>query len=379
MPTASSRATNVVPSGIREIVHLVIERGDDILRLEIGEPDFSTPWHIVEAAHKAASTGSGYTASGGSAELRSAIRTKLRANSELDVAEDQIVVTSGGMQGCSLAFAALVTPGSEVLVPDPGYPNYGMLASLFGADAVPYPQRPDNDFVPNPEDIESLVTDRTAAICLNSPSNPTGAVFPPHVVRRIVEIAAEHDITVISDEVYDELVYEGSPANAYQYDEEHVVGVYSLSKTYAMTGWRIGYVVAPRWLAPILWVLQEPLITCVSSVVQAAAVAAVTGPQDCVAEMRAAYRSRRDLVVDFLADAGHPVRRPGGAFYVMLPLVPDTDSRLTALKLIDHGVAVAPGSAFGNRARDHLRVSLATGEETLRAGLSRIIERAPLA
>ena len=197
---------------------------------------------------------------------------------------------------------------------------------------------------------------------LNSPANPTGAVVPATTVAAIVELAAAHGIWVLSDEVYDELVFEGEMANAAQYDREHVIGVYSFSKTYSMTGWRVGYTASPQPLARLLGTLQEPTLSCISAVSQHAALAALEGPQQGVADKREIYRGRRDLVSGLLADGGFDAVRPAGAFYQMVPLAPGTDSRLAALDLVEHGVATAPGTAFGDVATDQLRVSLAASE-----------------
>jgi aspartate/methionine/tyrosine aminotransferase len=178
---------------------------------------------------------------------------------------------------------------------------------------------------------------------------------------------------LVSDEVYDELVFDGFAANAAKFGAEQVIGIYSFSKTYAMTGWRVGYVACDRELAAVLAKVQVPLVSCVSSVGQAAALAALEGPQDCVREMRDAYESRRDLVVGMLARAGIDVHVPAGAFYLMFPLARGADSRRAALDLVEHGVAVAPGSAFGQVAADCLRLSLAANEATLRTGIDRIL------
>jgi aspartate/methionine/tyrosine aminotransferase len=360
-------------SGIREIVNLVIERGGDVLRLEIGEPDFATPAHVVEAGHRAALAGARYTQSAGTLELREAIGAKLRRVNGVDCPPDRVIVCQGAVQGCSAVLSALLEPGDEVLIADPAWPNYEMLTLLHGAVPVRYPVRPDRGFLPDVQDLESLVSPRSRVLVVNTPSNPAGSVFSSELVADLVELAARHDLVVLADEVYDELIFEGAPANAARLDPERVVGLYSFSKTYAMTGWRVGYVAAPAWLAPTLWKLQEPLVSCVSAVSQAGAVAALEGPQDCVAEMRDAYRRRRDLVVGLLAEAGIQVPVPHGAFYLMLPFAPGVDGRRAALDLVEHGVSVAPGSAFGDAARDHARLSLASSETTLAAGVERIV------
>jgi aspartate/methionine/tyrosine aminotransferase len=369
----SPLAEQVPPSGIREIVNLVINRPPgEVLRLEVGEPDFRTPAHIVAAAAEAAAQGVGYTQSSGILPLREAISDRIMRVGGLRYDATEIVVTQGGVQGVSAVFASVLSPGDEVLIPDPAWPNYEMLALLRGAVPVHYPLPPDRGFVPDPAEVESLITPRTRVIVFNSPANPTGAVIGADVVEALVRIAERHRVWLVSDEVYDELIFEGEPANAAQYGRDAVVAIYSFSKNYAMTGWRVGYVAAPPALAKLLMTIQEPLISCISGVSQLGALAALTGPQDCVAEMRAAYETRRDLMVELLTQAGFEVVRPRGAFYQMLPFAPGVDSRAAALDLVEHGVAVAPGTAFGSVAADHARLSLASSEDTIRGAVERI-------
>ena len=366
-------AREVQHSGIREIVNLVIGRPDaDVVRLEIGEPGFSTPEHIVAAGCEAAANAR-YAPSAGHAWLREALSQRLARVHGLDVDPQDVVVGQGAVQACAVTFAALLEPGTEVLVPDPAWPNYEMLVRMYGATPVRYPLRADAGFVPDPDEVAGLVTDRTAVIVLNSPGNPTGAVIPRDVVRGLVDLAVQRDLVLLSDEVYDELIFEGEPANALAFDREHVVGIYSFSKTYAMTGWRVGYAVAPRWLSPTIAKLQEPMLSSIADASAAGAMAALEGPQDEVGARRDAYRVRRDLVVDLLQDAGMSVTSPRGAFYLMLPLSPEVDGRRAALHLVDHGVSTAPGTSFGDVAADHLRLSLASEEPDLREGVKRIL------
>lgn len=371
-----SLARKVPPSGIREIVNIVINRpAGSVARVEVGEPNFPTPAHIVEAAASAARAWSGYTQSSGTAALREEIAAALTRRARLDYQPTEICVSQGGVQGMSALCAALLDPGDEVLVPDPGWPNYEMLALLRGAVPVRYVLSPTDRFVADPAEIERRCTPRTRMIVINSPGNPTGASFPPDVVEAVVEIARRRGIWLVSDEVYDELVFEGEPANAAQYDPDHetVIGLYSFSKTYAMTGWRVGYVATTAAVTTLLQTVQEPLLSCISSVSQDAALAALRGPQQCVAEMRDAYRGRRDLLVGALRDRGFDVLTPKGAFYLMLGLAPGVDSRAAALDMVaNESVAVAPGSAFGDVARDHVRISLASSETTLRDAVERI-------
>ena len=364
-------ARQVPASGIREIFNLVAGR-DDVLHLEVGEPDFPTPTHVVEAGIEAARRGVGYTQTAGLLELREGLTEKLKRVNGLDYGPGQVLVTQGGAEAVAVLFAATLSPGDEVLLPDPAWPNLNMLAVLNDARPVFYEGDPADGFRPRVVDIERKLTPRTKLIVLNSPANPTGAVIPERDVERIVSLAAANGTLVISDEVYEELVFDGRAVSAATLNPDWVVGVYSFSKTYAMTGWRIGYMAAPQEIADTIERIQEPYISCVSGITQAGALAALRGAQDCVAEMRDAYRARRDLVVELLADEGIDVEPPGGAFYLMLPLAPGADSRLAAISLVERGVAVAPGSAFGRVARSHLRLSLARSEETLREALSRI-------
>jgi aspartate aminotransferase len=372
-------ASRVPPSGIREIVNLVIARPDSgIVRLEIGEPDLPIEPHVVGAAQDAAARGIGYTQSFGIGPLREAITARLARLAGLTYTPDEIVVTQGGGQAVSLVFSALLDAGDEVLVPDPAWPNYVMSALLRGAVAVPYQLRPANGFLPDLDELGSRITDRTRLIVLNSPANPTGAVVPAATVAAIVELAAANGIWVLSDEVYDELVFEGEMANAAQYDREHVVGVYSFSKTYSMTGWRVGYAVVPEPLALELAKLQEPIIACVNTPAQMAALAAVTGPQDLVHEMTAEYRARRDQVLDLLAPTDLRAFKPSGAFYLWVDVTAcRSSSREFATALIrEYGVSVVPGTAFGRFGEGAVRLSLATSSELLLEGVQRMSEAA---
>jgi aspartate/methionine/tyrosine aminotransferase len=270
---------------------------------------------------------------------------------------------------------ALVEPGEEVLLPDPGWPNYEMMVMSIGAIPVRYRLSEEHDFAPDLSELESQIGPRTKAIVVNSPSNPTGAVFGRAVVRALVDLANVHDLYILSDEVYDELVYEGEHYSPARWDTDgRVISVYSFSKTYAMTGWRVGYTAVPSSIVGALTRIQESMITCVSSVTQAAALAAFTGPQECVAEMCAAYQKRRDLLMGLLDAAGIGFVRPLGAFYLMMSLRGDANSRLAALDLVDKGVAVAPGTAFGEMASSALRISLAASEATISAAAEKLID-----
>lgn len=373
MTRLSSYAAAVPPSGIREIAHLVAGRSD-VLHLEYGEPDFNAAPHVIAAAAAAAEAGARYTPTPGPSVLREALVEKLATVQRLDYRPEQVVVTAGGAQALASVFTALVVPGDEVMLPDPGFPNFAMLATLHGATVVPYRLDPSVGFHPDPAEVRALLTPRTKLLVVNSPSNPTGAVVAADDLADIVDAAAANGTWVLSDEVYDELVFDGAPVPAARYAPDAVVGVYSFSKSHAMTGWRIGYLAANSELASTIARIQEPLISCTSALAQAGALAALHGPAATLEQMRVAYRRRRDLVVSALAAAGVDVAVPEGAFYCMYPLAPGVDSRLAALALVDEGVACAPGSAFGQVARSHLRLSLAAADEVLTEAVRRLID-----
>lgn len=373
MPRTAIPASHLPHSGIREIVDLALGSSSPIIRLEIGEPDFPTPAHVIDAAFEAARTKSSYVQTAGIPALRKAITDRLAADYDVRAPIERVLISHGAVQAVDAVMAAVVAAGDEVLIPDPAWPNYEMQATLLGATPVHYGLRPEDAFQPDIAEIRALVTPRTRVIVINSPSNPTGAVMPAETVAAIVEFAVSRDILVISDEVYDEMVFDGGHTTAAALAPQNVVSVFSFSKTYAMTGWRVGYALVPSWLADTVVRILELQSSCVSSVTQAAALAAITGPQQIVAEMRDAYRRRRDLAVGILAGAGIEIVCPQGAFYLMLPLPADIAARDAALELVTQGVSFAPGTAFGRQTPHHLRVSLAAADETVREGLARFL------
>ncbi|MDN3495414.1 aminotransferase class I/II-fold pyridoxal phosphate-dependent enzyme [Planococcus sp. APC 4015] len=373
MPHATLAASRLPHSGIREIVDLALSATRPVIRLEIGEPDFVTPRHITEAAFEAARVRVSYVQTAGVPALREAVGERIQRTYGVAAPLEQVLITHGAVQAVDALLSAVVGPGDEVLIPDPAWPNYEMQTTLIGATPVPYALRQADEFQPDLAEMRRLITPRTRVIVLNTPNNPTGTVLRPEVLAGVVALAVEHDLLVISDEVYDEIVFEGTHLNAAALAPDHVASVFSFSKTYAMTGWRVGYALVPAWLADTVTRILELETSCVSSVTQAAALAAVTGPQDAVAHMREAYRARRDAAVGVLESAGIDLVRPHGAFYLMLPLPDGTDSRLAALDLVSAGVSFAPGSAFGRSTPNHLRVSLAASEASITDGLSRFL------
>ena len=366
---------NMPRSGIREIMDLARQM-PDVVHLEVGEPGFPTPQHIVQAAERAMEQGfTKYTPNAGLLSLREQIVSKLRTVNDLDVDIDNVVVTTGAVGGLATAVMAVAEPGEEVLLPDPGWPNFGMMVTCSHAVPRLYPLSAIDGFWPSIEDLEDLVRPTTKAMIINSPCNPTGAVFPPELIRSLVDFAARHDLYLIADEVYEQLVFEAEHISPARFDPDgRVVGVHSFSKTYAMTGWRVGYAVASQGVAALIAKLQEPFFSCASSVSQKAAEAALAGPQECVAEMRNEYQKNRDLASALLADAGLDFVRPLGTFYMMVDISPfGMDSYTFARRLLQEvGVAVAPGRTFGPSIDGYVRVSLAPTAEEIRQGLDRL-------
>ncbi len=372
-----ARSVAAMPrSGIREVLDLAVSR-PGVIRLEIGEPDFPTPAHIVEAAARAAEAGfTKYTVNRGLHSLREAIRAKLAARNGIDAAVEQIVVTTGGGTALMETLLALVEPGEAILIPDPAWPNYAMMAATLHATALRYPLERSADFEPDLDALDALAADpRAKALVVNSPANPTGSVWRPRTVEGVLEIAARHDLYLVSDEVYEEIVFEGEHVSPAALDEDgRVVTVFSASKTYAMTGWRVGYLVAPPPLADLIAKVQEPVVSCATAVAQKALEAALLGPQDCVREMRDAYRRRRDATVRALRAEGLFVTEPRGAFYLFAEAAAAGDETLALARqlVLEHGVAVAPGETFGPRASGLVRLSLAASEDALAEGVGRL-------
>jgi aspartate/methionine/tyrosine aminotransferase len=373
-PLAKATA-DISHSGIRELVDAAVDVPDAI-RLEVGQPDFATPEHIVEAAKRALDEGwTSYTQTQGLRSLRELIAAKIARVNGYQVEPDQLACGTGGVSAIAAAFGAVLEPGDEVLVPDPAWPNYGLMAAWTHSRVVRYPCPPELDFVPDVQRLEGLITPRTKLLVVNSPNNPTGSVYPLETVRALADLAERHNIWLLSDECYDEVVHEGeSVSPAALVGDSRVISAYSFSKTYAMTGWRLGYVTGPDRLVDSVIKVLESQCSCPPSVSQKAAEAALAGPQDCVEQMCAAYRRRRDQVVAQLRAAGLLVSVPRGAFYIIADVSPSRLSdRDFALRLLrDCSVAVAPGGAFGELTTNAVRISLASSEEDLAEGVGRL-------
>lgn len=363
-------------SGIREILNLALQKPGTI-RLETGEPDFPPPPHILDAYVEASRSGKNrYTATEGIPALRQALSHKLEVVNGIQRSPDEILVTPGGIPALFLAFMGTAGSGAEILVPDPGWPDYlGGMVSL-GIAPVPYPLSTP-DYLPDLDTLTRLLTPRTRGVVLNSPGNPTGRIVPEPLVRQLCQWAEVHDLWIISDEVYDQMVFTGSPTSAARFAPERTLSAYSFSKTYAMTGWRLGYLAGPRTAVASLTRVAMGAWSSVSEPLQYAGLAALQGPQDVVDTMRQAYLRRRNLSVDLLSSMGVTSSDPDGAFYLLADVRPaHSSSREFALNLLrEDGVAVAPGSAFGQQAEGWVRISLASSDAHLAEGLTRLGKR----
>ncbi len=355
-------------------------QGRDIIHLEIGEPDFDTPPNVREAAKRALDAGlTHYGPPLGLPQLREAIAADATARKGFPVDPANVVVTPGAKPIMSFTLLALGEPGVEVLVPDPGFPIYESMATFAGATAVPVPLRQEHDFRIDMDELRALVTDRTRLLIINSPHNPCGSVLTPDDLRAIADLAIERDLVVLSDEIYSRIVYDGEWRSiaALPGMAERTVVLDGFSKTWAMTGWRLGYAIVPPPFVPVFSRLMINTVSCTATFAQMAAVEALTGSQDAVDAMVEEFRARRTLVVDGLnALPGVTCRMPQGAFYAF-PDVSGTGfdgPALTERLLVDAGVSVLSGTAFGRVGRDHLRVSYANSRANITRALQRMAE-----
>jgi aspartate/methionine/tyrosine aminotransferase len=377
MPELATGMAGAPPSGIRELANAATGL-DGAIRLDLGQPDFPTPEHIVAAAKRALDEGwTGYTQTQGLRSLRELLAEKVARRNGYRVSADDVTTAPGGVGVIAGAFAAVLQAGDEVLLPDPAWPNYELMAAWTQSRVVRYPCPPELGFQPDLDRLRGLFTPRTRLLVVNSPNNPTGALYPEPVLRELVELASRNDVWLLSDECYDEVVHEGgvvSPASLTA--DPRVISAYSFSKTYAMTGWRLGYLTGPRGLVATVTKVLESQSSCAPSIAQKAAEAALAGPQDCVRVMNAAYRRRRDAVVEMLRAAEMLISVPRGAFYVMADVSPSgLPARDFAFRLLrERGVSVAPGSAFGDVAGGAVRISLASSDEDLAEGVGRLCD-----
>jgi len=380
----SQRLEGIPFAGIRRIFEKagrLEERGKQVVHFEIGRPDFDTPEHIKAAAKEALDRGQvHYTPNAGLPRLREALAAHIRDHKGLSYDPDkELMATAGGQEAMALTLLAFLEPGDEVLIPDPGYTQFGSSVRLAGGVPVPVPLLADQNQFPDLEAAGRLVSERTRAMVVNSPHNPTGAVMGREQMETLCEFLREHDLALFSDEAYDRMVYGRqpflSPAALDGMKSRSVIWG-SLSKSYAMTGWRIGYLAGPEALVGAAVKVQQNLMLSLCSFAQAGAVAALTGPQDCVTDMVRAFEARARAIlegVNRIPGLSCPTA-PEGAFYAFVKhLTPGLDSWTFADRLLEEEqVALVPGPVFGNAGNGFVRISYATDMEQCREGIHRI-------
>jgi len=374
----ADRVERVEPSATLAISNKASEleaEGVDVVDLSVGEPDFDTPENIVQAGQDAMDAGhTGYTTSNGIPELRDAIAEYLQEDCGLHYERENVIVTPGGKQALFETFQSLIDDQDEVVLLDPAWVSYEAMVKLSDG-SVSRVDTAQHDFQLEPalDDLEATVSDETELLVVNSPGNPHGAVYSDAALEGVRDLAVEHDITVISDEIYREITYGEEPTSLGTLDgmAERTVTINGFSKAYSMTGWRLGYVAAPESLIDQAGKLHSHSVSCAVNFVQHAGVEAIRNTDTAVAQMAEAFEERRDMLVDLLADHGVDVAVPYGAFYMMLP-VDDDDTAWAEGAIEDAHVATVPGSAFGTPG--YVRISYANSKERLREAVDRLVE-----
>lgn len=377
----AKRVTSIESSPTIRLSNLVTEmkaRGEKVLSLSVGEPDFPTPAHIVDAAKKALDDGfTKYTSSLGIKELREAIAEKSAKENHIPAKTENVLVAPT-KHTIYMACMALLETGDEAIIPDPGWVSYGPMVALAGAKPVPVRAADEDGFVPSVDAVAELITPRTRLLMLNSPSNPAGSVYPRETMKGIADLAKDHDLVVVSDEIYEKILYEGEHVSPASLDGmfDRTVTANGFSKTYSMTGWRLGWLVAPKPIFQEISKVQEHSITCATSFAQKAGVVALRGPTEPLQKMVAEFRARRDLILAELSKIDRvSCFKPAGAFYVFPKFdVPLDDATLGETLLQEAKVAITPGSAFGEAGAGHERLSYAASRETITESVRRIGE-----
>lgn len=375
----ANRMGNVPGSGTLKILSLanqLEEEGKDIVHLEVGQPDFDTPEHIKKEAKDALGRGeTGYVSSSGIPELREAISDDLKGK-DIDREPEEIIVTPGAKFSLFSSMTVTLDPGDEIIIPTPCWTYEGM-TRIINAEPVFVEAPEEEKFQLDPEDVKEKISSRTGMILLNYPNNPTGAILDERVLRSLADLAQDNDFWILSDEIYDRLTYDrDSPslASLSQY-RERTIYINGFSKTYAMTGWRLGYTAGPKEVIDEMIKIQQNSTTCAGAFIQSAGVAALNGPQDCVVEMVSEYQERRDIIVEGLNSMkGIRCVKPEGAFYVF-PNIEELgmeSMEFCKYLLKNAGIAVTPGTAFGPAGEGHIRISFANSVERIKEALERL-------
>jgi aspartate aminotransferase len=385
MKPGSERLHNVEESAtvaLSDKARLMAAQGIDVISLAGGEPDFDTPAHITEAGFKAVQEGAThYVSSRGIPALLDAIAAKYQAEQNLEYnPKTDILVSPGGKMSLYAAIMGTVDRGDEVLIPEPAWVSYVPMVQLADGVPVGVPLDGKDNFRITRDALEDKITDRSRAILINSPSNPTGRVLTREELETVAEVALENELLVISDEIYEKLLFDGHEhisIASFPLMQERTIIVNGLSKSHAMTGWRLGIAVAPRNIMSAMLKVQQHTVTCAAAFTQYAAVAALTGPQDCVSEMLDAYRVRRTLIVDGLNSLpGVQCAAPEGAFYAF-PDITGTgmSSETFSLRMLEKArVALTPGSSFGSASEGYVRLSFANSNQMLEQTIERLRE-----
>ncbi|WP_462319347.1 pyridoxal phosphate-dependent aminotransferase [Marinilabilia sp.] len=362
------------------------EKGVDVIDLSLGEPDFSTPAHIKKAAQQAIEDNfTKYPPVPGIPELRNAIARKLKDKNKLDYNANNVVVSTGGKQSLANVIYSLIDEGDEVIIPTPYWVSYPAMVQLAGGESVYVDAGIDQDFKITGDQLETAITGKTKMVILNSPSNPTGSVYTFEELKALADVLKKYpEVFILSDEIYEFIIYEGAHHSIAEFPEikDRVILVNGMSKGFSMTGWRVGYIAAPEWIAKACARLQGQYTSGTNIISQKAALAAITGPMDETWEMVKAFQKRRDLVLDMAKDIpGLKINKPQGAFY-LFPDVSEVFGKsfkdktiensadLSAFLLEEGHVATVSGSAFGNK--NCIRLSYATSEDLLKKAMDRI-------
>ncbi len=378
----ADRVLEMQPSptvAVSDRVRALRQQGLDVIDLGGGEPDFPTPEHVCRAAITAMESGdTHYVASPGTPALRAAIAQKLKTDNNIEVDVNSIIVTPGAKSALFSSVLALVQPGDDVVMFDPGWVSYEPMARVAGAGIVRIPLEPENEYRITREAIEPHLTSKARVMIVNTPNNPTGRVLTRDELGAIAEVAIEHDLIVISDEIYEKITYDGNvhvSTGSLPGMAERTLTVNGFSKAYAMTGWRLGYVAGPTAIIRQVAKIHSHSVTCATSFGQVGAVAALEGPQDFIDSMVEAWDRRRHLIASGLNSVpGFTCQLPEGAFYA-LPDVSGTglSGADVAKKLIDEArVGVTSGDAFGDVTRNHIRMSFANSDDSIESAVERI-------
>lgn len=371
--------SEISPSGIRKLFNLT-QGMEDVISFGIGEPDFDTPEFIKKPAKRALDEGyTHYTPNIGRADLREEVVKKLKKENNIEADRENVMITIGASQAFILSLSSFIKDGNEVLIPSPGFVAYEPCVKFAGGKPVEYPLREKNDFRPKVEDLKELTTEETRAIILNTPSNPTGFILRRKELEEIADYLIENDLIALIDEVYENIVYDKKHISLASLNgmKDYIITINSFSKTYAMTGWRLGYVAAPKDKIDLMVKLQMYTCTCPPNFTQKAVadVMNTKKAEKAVEKMIEAYRKRRNLLYDKIKKIPKiSLKKPEGAFYAF-PNIEKTGMNSTELskRIIEEAkVVCVPGEAFGKYGENHLRLSYATGRETIKEGMNRL-------